>query len=810
MIKNFLLVSLRSLLRKKTFTIINAAGLAMGLSATMIIMVYISFELSYDRFHKDVDTIYRAFTIADKDAAEQVVMYPRIGPTIKENIPSVENMFRTMDRRGIVEIGEGEDTKVFKEEAVAYVDAAFFEVLDFEFSNLMNSKEIFADWNEVVISESLALKYFNNTDVIGESIVFYDDFGEHITTITGVMRDMPQNSHIQYDLLFSMKMMENNPNYTNWNVEGWGAFVHYFKLQEDAKVTKVEEQINALLKQKGGIEVDFSLALESLKSIHLYADHVFDNAETNDVRIIYLLVVIALFILLIAWINYINLTTAYSLDRAMEVGIRKVMGANRFQLIRQFLLEAIILNSISLVLSFIIIQWCLPYMSELVSKDITLLAFLPSLPEFQMLWFVFFMIWISGVLISGLYPAVVLSSYKPALVLKGKFSKSGKGIILRKSLVIFQFAASLAMITGTIIVHNQVNFMRSQALGININQMLIVETPRLPTENYQEKIEGFKDAVKSITAVKNVSVSSAIPGKNYNYSTKVKKQSDEGFQEKSSNITYIDENFFDNYDIALVAGRSYKRDNADDFKNKIIINEALAQLVGFVNPIDAVGANLIFGNDGNSKEVIGVVPNYHHQSLQNAYDPIAYQFRLGNGSFSIRLSSENMETYSSIVKQVESTYRKFFGNDLFEYFFLDQYFNTKYNIDMLLGKIFAIFTSLAVFIACLGLFGLASFITISRTKEISIRKIHGATIFSLINLLCSDFVKLIILAALPVIPITWYFASDWLQNYAFRISLEIWFFLLPVVILSSLALFTVLSHTLKAVSVNPAKTLRAE
>jgi putative ABC transport system permease protein len=526
------------------------------------------------------------------------------------------------------------------------------------------------------------------------------------------------------------------------------------------------------------------------------------EAEANgDGNAVYLLLGIAFFIVVIAWVNYVNLATARAINRAKEVGIRKVVGSNREQLVKQFLFESALLNAMAVGLALVLVLVALPFFNRLSGQQMGF-----SLLGSAAFWGSLAALYVVGTLLSGLYPAFVLSSFMPVTVLKGKLSTSRRGVTLRKGLVVFQFAASLFLLVGTFTVFRQIQYMRSQNLGIQIDQTLVVNSLIVRDSTFLTQLDAFKDEMRRIPGVRKITVSTSIPGEaaGWNAGGIRLKGTDEA-QGKQYRVIGMDYDYLDAYGLKLLAGRKFSKVYGTD-PQSVIFNKMAVQQLGFDKPEEAIGKEIEFW--GKQYTIIGVADNYHQQSLREAYEPLI--FRLipdASNYFSVKVETGQLP---ATIAGLQKGWNTFFPGNPFEYFFLDDHFDAQYQADRRFGQVFGLFTGLAILVACLGLFGLASFTTVQRTKEIGVRKVLGASVRQILQLLYKDFALLVVLAFVFAVPVSWYATHRWLQTYAFRIEPEWWLYALPFGLVLLVALLTVSYQTLKAALANPVSSLRSE
>jgi putative ABC transport system permease protein len=599
----------------------------------------------------------------------------------------------------------------------------------------------------------------------------------------------------------------------NW---GWPEFYNYVLLAPGADVKKLEAKLPAFVnKHLASRMKEFGFRswfrLQPVTDIHLNDGYRMEPEPTGDKRTVYFLSLLGVFILIIAWINYINLTTAKSMERAREVGLRKVAGASRWQVSRQFLLEAFIINGIALVVAAVFVIVCTPVVDSFMGKKISTIFFSSGIWHSWQFILIFCAVFIAGALQTGVYPAFILSAFKPALVLKGKFARSNKGILLRKGLVAFQFALSILLIAGSMIMYRQLMYMRNHNLGYNKDKVLVVKAPAVHDSTFDSKIYAFRNELLKNPAIKNMAPSSEIPGRRIFDRNSARRQG----QEKNfvPFLMEIDKNFLPTYQMQLACGNNLPARAAvnmyDAKKTKVLINEETVKKLGFASN-EAALDQIIYLTTWVGEvecEVTGVVKNYHQRSMKEDYDPIIY-YPDGYGKwgyFSINLHTTDLSQH---LAGIENLYNQFFPGNAFESFFLNEYFNRQYKADQQFGNIFSLFTILAIFIACLGLTGLATYAIKLRTKEIGIRKVLGASVQGIVYLFYRDFIKLVCLAAVIAIPVVYFLASKWLDNFAFHIQLGWLVFIAAPLLLLLIAFVTIGLQSFRAALDNPVNSLR--
>ncbi len=807
MLKNYLKIAYRNLLKHKVLSLINILGLAIGMTACLLILRYVQFELSYNNFHAEKNNIYRVDVslVNDGEAQSDGKTYPGLGPAIKEDVPGVKAFVRLHNAFGETTVSY--QSQIFKEDKIFFTDSTFFEAFSFPLLK-GNPKTALAEPNSIVLSESTAKKYFGAEDPMDKVLVLHDLMGENSYRVTGICQDVLANSSIDFDLLLSNhNLLKINMYQDSWV---WSNFYTYIWLQPNTDGASVQAQLTNLNHKYTGKDYKKSGAQQKyylipLDKMHLYSRVNLVTGQTNlaaDGKQLVFLVIIAAFILVIGFINYVNLSTARSIERAKEVGVRKSVGAQRHQLLKQFLVDTALINGLAFGVALTVAQCLLPLLAQFLGKPVTSLGW-----NQLSFWGILAVALLSCTLLTGLYPAFSLSAFRPMAALKGKFSHSAKGIFLRKTLITFQFAVSMALIAGTLAVYHQLAYMRKQDLGINIEQTLVLKAPNYIKEKqtYEQKWHVFKNELLALSAVKNVTASDNVPGKGYKWTQENIRR--EGVESSSDlyNIVEIDYDFVPSYQLKILSGRNFSEEFRTD-RQKVLINKTAVQNLGFDSPEAAIGQNIMVLE--GKLEVIGVVDDYHQKSLRYGYDPIIYALApFTQWFYSLKVDTDDLPTTMSTI---QAKWKDIFPENPFEYFFLDELFNQQYQADRQFNQVFAFFSLLAIFIACLGLFGLSSYTIVQRTKEIGIRKVLGASVRNIVTLLSKDFITLIFIASVLALPLAYLFIQKWLQNYAFRIEISGWLLLIPVAIVLLIALLTVSFQTIKAALANPVKSLKYE
>jgi putative ABC transport system permease protein len=793
MLKNYIKIAFRNLWRHRVFSFINIMGLTVGMTACFLIFLYVKFELSYDSFHSKADRIYRV--VADLKTPSETLHTSgpawAVGPHIAQDFPQVEAAVRITGDELLVRKGNVK----FQETNSLYADSLFFKVFDFKLLK-GNPNTALNEPFSLVLSESAVKKYFGNTDPIGQTVLFTG--GGLPAKITGVMKDIPENSQIRADMLVSMSTLTRN--FNKGLDDQWGNYGNntYVLLKPGVNVQAFQKQLPAFLERRNGSEMKQlnmypTLILEPLKDVYLRSTR--DGSKTGNINNVYIFSLIAVFILLIACFNFVNLTTARAAERAKEVGIRKVVGALKNQLTLQFMGESVILCMIAFLFTLGLASLLLPSFNHLAGKTIS-----PGIFHQGNYLLVLFLTAVGVGLLAGSYPALVLSSFKPVTVLKGRFNSGSRGALLRKSLVIAQFSISIALIIATIIVYNQTNYMRNQDLGFNKDQMLVINTNSDPAK------EAFRNAVATLPNVKSVAMSSSVPGGgNPGAYSEVENKKGE-LQIANLDLYFVDFDYIPQYKMKIIAGRAFSRDFQTDTTHAMILNEAAVKLFGYSSPQQAVGRR--FKQWGREGTIIGVVKDFHFRSLQQEIRPLSMRIEpQGCNLVSINLSTKDLP---KTIAAIESKWNTLIPARPFSYFFLDEFFNKQYQGEERFGKLFLNFAVLAIIISCLGLLGLASYSTLQRTREIGIRKVLGASVPNIVNLLSKDFLKLVAVAILIASPIAWYVMDRWLKDFAYRISIGWWIFLAAAFLAAMIALLTVSFQAIKAAVANPVSSLRAE
>ncbi len=800
MIKNYILVSLRNLRRQPGYAFLNIFGLTLGIAASLFILLYIAEESRFDTHHEKADRIYRIssdITEPDDHFRWAVTQTP-LGATLKQDYPEVEEYVRFIENgRTLLEYKD----RFFYEEKVYLVDSTICDVFTFNFSK-GNAETALNEPNSIVINESISARIFGNSDPIGE--ILKTSSGQEYK-VTGVYEDMPSHSHIIADAMISANTI---PGFMNPTPGSWGGFnlYTYVLLNEgveakafEAKLPEVVEKYVATIFDQFDIKVKYELL--PLTSIHLTSTYEGEPEPVGQISFLYIFGIVAFFILLIACINYMNLSTARSTQRSLEVGIRKVLGSERRQLIGQFLTESILFTLLSLVLSYTLVLILLPLFNT--TFDLTL--------ERSLLWSqpvllgVFAISLLTGIL-GGSYPAFYLSSFQPIKVLKGSLAKGTGNPAFRKALVTLQFVITIFMIIGTGIIFDQMNYLRNKNLGFNKEHVLVF---RLQGQQSRDKYPVIRSKLLQNPKITSVGTCTTSPGRGFGKNLMNAEKENGGMEQYGVNVYAVDYDFFPTLGAELVAGRNFSRDFGTDTTNAVLVNEAMVERFGWSEPI---GKKFQIGTNDSLpfQQVIGVVKNFHQSSLYDPISPLLFLLGQNYPNVHVRLNPSSPKDLAQTINAVEKTWASVFPNAPFEYEFVDEAFMELYKSDQIRASIFTLFSVLMVLIACLGLLGLASFSAERRTKEIGIRKVMGASTVDIIYLLTRDFVFLVTLASIPAFIVAWYFMNKWLETFAYHTGMNYFFYVLALLIVIVITLITTGYHAVQVANADPIKALKHE
>ncbi|MBN1224472.1 MAG: ABC transporter permease [Candidatus Aminicenantes bacterium] len=800
MFNNYLKVALRNIKKQKGYALINISGLAIGMAACIMILLWVQDELGFDKYHENADRIYRVTIDANLGTQMKAPVSPTpAGPAMVAEYPEVLQYVRFDNpNRSPVVVGD----KEYFEDNVAFADNSVFDVFSFPLLR-GDPKTALKTAYTAVITEDTARKYFGDEDPVGRMIRFG---GEKEYAVTGVVKNVPANSHFTFNILRSMetRYVENRREMENWMAVSQYT---YLLLDKNADPHVLEQKLPALIEKNLGpvlksIGASITLHLQPLRKIHLYSDFAGDIGTQGGILYVYLFSAIALFVLLIACINFINLSTARSATRAQEVGMRKTLGAVRHRLVGQFLGESVVYSLLSLFFAVVLILAAIPWFNSVVGRGL-------GLNILKMPWLIPAFVGIALVvgIIAGSYPAFFLSSFQPVRVLRGKLKFGTKNIRFRRILVIVQFAISIVLIIGTMMIYKQLLFMKSKNLGFDKEHVVVL--PGLD-DVMEQSYQTLRNEFKSLPGVISIGASSMIPGRGIRRSA----FQPEGFsQDQSQTMDYldIDPDFFAALGIQVAKGRNFSEDLATDRSESVIINETAAKNFGWDDP---VGKQFIFAPDQNSENrevrmnVIGVVKDYHNTSLRLKIDPmILFYDPSGFSDFALRIGPKNIPRTVSLIKD---KWKELLPQKPFDYFFLDDSFDSQYRAEEQMGNLTLRFSLLAIFIGCLGLFGMASYTTEQRTKEIGIRKVLGASAGAVVRMLSKEYIVLVAIGNLIAWPAAYFMMKSWLDNFAYRTSLAFWIFLAAALLSLAVALLTVSYQSIRAALSNPVDSLRYE
>ncbi|GAB5527810.1 MAG: ABC transporter permease [Roseivirga sp.] len=807
MLKNYFKIALRSLVKNRAFTLINIFGLFIGLTAFLLIYAYVSFERSYDRYHQDADKIYRVVTdnvVNGVTGVRDAMSFSPMGKAMKEELPEVEQYTTSMKLFEDLVFKKGDE--LINESGVVAADERFLDI--FSYKILQGEKDPLKEPNSLILTKKGAMRLLGTEDVVGKTV---EVLGIHKGSykVTALLDDIPGNTHYKFEVLLSFATIQDRADEDGWR--GY-SFYTYVKLNEGVNPLAVQEKLMTFPGRylREGLALQFTM--QPMTDIHLDSGFTYEPEPSGNSKTVNFLLIIAVFILVIAWVNYINLSTAKAMDRAREVGLRKVVGAAKWQLITQFMMESLFINIAAAILAVTAVQVFGPFCNNLLGKE--LIGFIWTNSSLLSLLAI---ITIGGTLLSGFYPSLVLSSFRPVTVLKGTLRNSRSGLLLRKSLVVFQFVSSLILIAGTAIVYMQIDFMKTRDLGVEMDHALFVKMPSydsIDAEVNQQKYELLKSELDDMPHVIGVATASSIPGGGRSSIAGSSGGLSVIGKTQVNMATYysimVDEDFFPSLGVELIAGRNFT-DEPNQWPYAIV-NETLLKHLGFFGtPEEALDQKLRFGTESSTsiKTIIGVVRDYNRRSLKDEIEPTVYH--KGYDHFStnlvIRFSPDDL---NQSLRMVEGKWSELFPEVPFEYNFMDQKFDEAYKEDQQFGSLFGVFSMLAIAIAGLGLFGLSSFIALQRSKEIGVRKVLGASVLNIVKLISRDFLGLVIIAFFLGSPLVWFIMDNWLNNYAFRIDMPVWVLPVAGVTLLFITFLTVGYQTARAARANPVETLRSE
>ncbi|MEN0055450.1 MAG: ABC transporter permease [Mucilaginibacter sp.] len=810
MIKNYLKIAIRQLRKQKMYAAIKIGGFALSIAACLLIALYIHNELSFDKHYPDGNNIYRIVGAYHVDGFDgKGVDWPAVmGRTVKADFPEVQNFGRLMPNSlfrgaGSNELKRADAVEDTHEEGFAYADQSLLDILKLPMV-YGDRTHALAEPFTMVISKSKADKYFPGQNPVGKVMYLNNDKSKPYK-IGGVMQDISKTTHLNYDFLLTLTGVQ------FWDGEQttWGAsnYSVYLLLKPGVDVKTLQKKISdGIIKNyyipdmlKNGdknasiIAGALKMYLQNIQNINLYSYDIHDGMQHGDIRFIWLFGAVAVFILFIACINFINLSTAKSANRAKEVGLRKVVGSQRSGLISQFLTESLLYSFFSFLVGLVLAAVLLPYFNTLASKSL-------AMPWLQ--WWFIPIILISAVLIgvlAGIYPAFYLSGFKPAEVLKGKLSIGSKSSVLRNGLVVFQFTTSIILIISTVVIYNQMQFILNKKVGFEKDQVVMIQG----TNTLDNEVTSFKNELLKLSSVQSASISDFLPvsgtkrnGNEFHNEGKEKIEAGIGSQ-----FWDVDADYIKTFGMKIIAGRNFDPSLKTD-SQAVIINQSLAKKLNLTNPI---GKRIT--NYGAPRLIIGMVQDFNFESLRDGIDPLVMHLSNSNSIVSVKIKSGNVE---NTLAQITKTWKNFSPNQPIRYTFMDERFASMYADVQRMGRIFTSFAILAICIACLGLFALAAFMAEQRSKEIGIRKVLGASVANITSLLSMNFIKLVLLAIVIASPVAWWAMNKWLQDFTYRITISWWMFTIAAVVAIVIALATVSYQSIKAAVMNPVKSLKAE
>lgn len=792
-------LAFRSLNRYRTTAVINILGLSVGLLAYLLILQHLSYEWSFDRFHHHADNIYRVDSEFDSgsERLRYAANYYGVAEAMKEDLPEVEEYCTLHFTEMLINAND----ELHAQEDVFLVDPSFASFFSFPLI-AGQLQDALAEPGSAILSQKAAERYFGKENPVGKTLRYNDD---QLLDIKAVV-EVPANSHFQFSIVTNGE--ENISGYRAddgiWN---WSNFYVYVRLQKGADPSVTEAKLPALFAKYLPDDTEKTASyLVPMTDIHLKS-HVFDELGMNgSSQVMFILLAVALAILLIGWINYINLATAQAAEHSQEVGVRKVIGARRGQLIWQFFTQSIVVTIFSLVLALLVVALGKPYFEHLLGHPVNTQYF--RLQHYLQFGGFF----LSGMLVSGLYPAALISGLQTQNALKGRLTNYLSGLWMRRGLTIFQFVASILLIAGTFAIYQQVSYMQSQELGFSSEQVLVVNGPRYNRDEYPNAFQPFRESLQQFPEIASFSATTTIPSKGYSASLSGVRRAGIS-QEKGLLLDFIlvDHEFLSTYDIGLTAGRNFQV-GRDSSHRAVLLNEKAAQRLGFQDPTAAIGKEILWSSTDtprSRRKIVGVIPDYHHRSLQAEQSPMVILYDdFPKDYYSIRL--QNTKDVSSTIAKVKAAYEQIFPNNPFNHFFLDDAFQAQYVAELRLGKIMTLFGGLAIFIACLGLFGLASFNALRRMKEMGIRKVLGASLANIVILFTQDFAWLIVSANLIGLPLAYWLINRWLHNYAYSMPIRPVLFLVPAFLLVLVSVVTISYHTFRTAFTNPVEHLRQE
>mgnify|MGYP001345723069 CR=1 FL=1 len=808
MLLNYIKIATRNLFRNKTFSLLHIGGLALSITASLLLCTYVASEWRYNRYHKNLPDLYRVLSL---DRSGEISDYtpPALCTWLKSQFPEVKAFVRTnTNGEGSVTYVGADGRRVFRETGLAYADAGFFSI--FTHPAVMGDPNLDGP-QRVALSETYARKYFGTESPLGKTLILDNQFGQMPYTVTGVFQDMPEASDYRYDLLFSLSTLANPANLNNndWAaVDTWNSssYFSFFQLKEGTTPKDLEGKMNLAL-QTAFPDDDYAFRLQPFSEIHLGSSLNDPYPTFGNRTLMVALSSIAVLILLIAWINYINLATAQGLKKAQNVSIRRTIGASRWQVSGQYLTESAILLLLAGGISFFATSALSPMMSNLVGKELE-----PQHMFGESFALIFASVLVLGTLMAGAYVAWMLSGVNPGQTLRSFPKISLGGIKLRNALIVGQFTISIVFIIGTLVFQQQLKFMQERNLGMNLEQLLVIRGPEGRYGDGKERMDAFRMELEKLAFVEDYCFTGCLPGATFqqNFSTGGFSSAFSGPETEKLSFTMamVDHQYQPVYELEMLAGQNFTETEARagwSKSKRLMVNETAARQLGFDEPEKAAGQSIRWNDQ--TLTIAGVLRDYHHRGLQQAIDPMIFMPSINSNLITVRTQPEGVQAK---IDQMKALFVQFFPNDPFDYYFESEDFDKQYTAERRLSKIISLAAFVAILLSCLGLFGLITFIIAQRTKEIGIRKVLGASIVGITGLLARDFLKLVFFAFCISAPIAWFLMERWLAEFAYRIPVQIWVFLLAGAAAVAIAFATVSFQSIRAALANPVKSLRSE
>ena len=817
MFRHYLTISLRNLRKNRVFTTINIVGLGLGIATFGLLWEYVAFERSVNQFHQNRNAIYRVL-FQSPDGQTNEYTPAGLVADAKPVFGEVQAACRiiTGGAQGIVSTPNAMgQVQAFREENVAFADGSFFSVFTFPLRS--GSAKALSQPSVVFLSETAARKYFGKQPALGKTLTVNGQFGTILYSVGGVYANMPANSDLQFDLIFSLQTLSipANLNGNTWaDLKSYtnNFLTSYLLLAPGTNVAALDQKLTAFYRQRKTDEAQTSVRLQPLTNQHLAASLGDVMVTTGSLSFVYLLSGLALLIVLIAWLNYVNLSTATALQRAKEVGVRKVVGATNSQLVGQLLGESLLLNGLGLALGLLLLTLFQPVLNRFVGKELSLEKLLAGQSGQTSFWVWGLLALAAGALLSGGYVAFAMTRTRAAEVVRAGVAKTGRSAWLRQGLVVVQFGIAVALVVVTMVMYRQLNFLQNRPLGIKTGQLLTMQGPEVGKDqpDFKSRRAAFKQQVAALSYVQTWCDTGEVPGRWYNFSAGgiTRQVPRPGDEKKNYSVLFVDERYVPTFGIQMAAGQNFTHAMTErpyDGGGAVMLNEKAAVALGFSSAKEAVGQVMKWGK--NTYDVVGVVANYRHQSPKQAVDPILFLARANNGLLTLRLTPGQMPQK---LAELERLYKASYPGNPFDYFFVDEKYNEQYRTEQQYGQLFGVAAGLAIFIACLGLFGLATFMAQQRTKEIGVRKVLGASVAGIAALLSKDFLKLVLVAFILAAPLAWWVMNRWLQNFADKTPLDWWLFAGAGLLAGVIALLTVSFQSIRAALADPIKSLRSE